>query len=140
MGGGGTMGTLLREKDWTKTELGAIESWDQTLVTMTALVINSTHPMALWWGKDQILIYNDGYIPVAGDRHPAAFGSRASDHWIELGPMLSPLIDDVMKGESVYTEDARLIMHRHGYPEVHPCPIELILGNVLYLVLHSNSK
>jgi hypothetical protein len=118
MGGGGKMGQLLRAKDWTKTELGAVENWDQTLLTMTGLVINSTHPMALWWGSKHILLYNDEYIPVAGVMHPKAFGARAKDNWAELWPQLEPLIKDVMKGESVFKEDALLIMERKGYIEV----------------------
>src|SRR6266496_5309781 len=118
MGGERVMGNLLREKNWNDTELGPIESWDHTLVTMTSLIMTSTHPMSLWWGPNQILLYNDGYLQIAGTKHPHAFGERAREHWLELYPFLDPIIVDVMKGESMYVEDGLLVMHRHGYLEV----------------------
>lgn len=112
------MGKLLREKEWKLTELGPIESWDQILVTMTSLVMTSSQPMSLWWGQNQTLIYNDGYMEIAGSKHPLAFGNPAREHWAELFPMMDPIIADVMKGESIYSEDQLLVMHRHGYVEV----------------------
>jgi hypothetical protein len=117
MGGGSETGKLIHEIDWSKTELGAMDHWNQILTSMTSLVLTSTHPMALWWGQSHILIYNDGYIPVAGNKHPTAFGDTAKRHYDELWPTLEPVIEDVMKGESVYTEDSFLLMQRHGYPE-----------------------
>lgn len=31
-------------------------------------------PIVLWLGEELRLIYNDAYIPVLGDKHPAALG------------------------------------------------------------------
>lgn len=73
--------------------------------------------MSLWLGKDPTLIYNDGYIPVAGGRHPRAFGEKARTFWPELFPELDPFIEEVYNGNSVYCEDAQLIMERNGYTE-----------------------
>jgi len=111
------MGKLLREKDWSKTEFGAMTKWNQTLITMVSLIMSSSHPMSLWLGKDLTLIYNDGYIPIAGARHPQAFGQPARTFWPELFPQLDPLIEDVFQGNGVYSEDAQLIMERNGYTE-----------------------
>jgi hypothetical protein len=30
--------------------------------------------MFIWWGPEQINIYNDAYIPILGARHPRALG------------------------------------------------------------------
>ena len=111
------MGKLLREKDWSQTKFGPMAKWNQTLVTMVSLVMSSSHPMALWLGKDLILLYNDGYIPVVGIRHPHAFGQSARACWTELFPALDPIIEDVFNGNSIYVEDSQLIMERYGYPE-----------------------
>ena len=117
MGGDSVMGKLLREVDWSNTVFGPMSKWNQTMVTMVSLLMSSSHPMSLWLGKDLTLLYNDGYIPVAGGRHPAAFGKSARLCWPELFPALDPFVEDVFKGDSVYSEDSQLIMERNGYPE-----------------------
>lgn len=119
MGGATEMGKLVRQKDWSETELGPLNSWGQTLMTMTSLVMTSNHPMALWWGKNHRVIYNDSYIPVAGKKHPGSLGASGREFWAELYPVIGDLIIDVMNGESIYSEDALLTMERHGYTEVH---------------------
>jgi hypothetical protein len=76
--------------------------------------------MSLWWGPDSVLLYNDGYIPITGELHPAAFGGRAKEHWRELWSYLEPIIENGLKGESIYSEDQCLTMMRNGYLEVIP--------------------
>jgi hypothetical protein len=39
--GGGKMGALLREYDWSRTPLGPIETWPQSLRTTVGLVLQS---------------------------------------------------------------------------------------------------
>ena len=46
--GGGEMGKLIREMDWSKTPLGPIESWPQSLKTSILLTLNSRYPMFVW--------------------------------------------------------------------------------------------
>jgi len=85
---------------------------------MTSLVMTSSSPMALWWGKDHRVIYNDGYIQVAGKKHPDKFGASGGEFWEELFPVIGSLVDEVMDGQSVYSEDQLLLMERSGYLEV----------------------
>ncbi|HEY0458452.1 MAG TPA: hypothetical protein VGC97_04820, partial [Pyrinomonadaceae bacterium] len=47
--GGGEMGARLRETDWSKTPLGAIETWEQSLKTAVRIMLNSRYPMFVWW-------------------------------------------------------------------------------------------
>jgi hypothetical protein len=42
--GGGRMGELIRSTDWTKTPLGPIESWPQSLRTTVSLCLASNFP------------------------------------------------------------------------------------------------
>lgn len=62
-------------KDWAETPLGGAEGWPGTLRTMVHVILSSSMPMAILWGPDAILIYNDRYAEVLGDRHPAALGA-----------------------------------------------------------------
>jgi hypothetical protein len=144
MGGESEMGKMVRKKDWSKTELGPLDSWSETLTAMTSLVMTSSSPMALWWGKNHRVIYNDGYRQVAGKKHPDKFGASGREFWEELFPVIGPIIDDVMGGESVYSEDQLLLMERSGYLEVLSISQRpkrsLISGNVFYMVLHPHSE
>src|SRR5436853_7598851 len=73
--GGGEMGKLIRSIDWSKTPLGPIESWPQSLRTTVSLCLSSNFPIALAWGPQHVQIYNDGYWPICGEKHPWLHGS-----------------------------------------------------------------
>jgi hypothetical protein len=59
--GGGELGKLIRAFDWSKTELGPIESWSPALRTATNIVLQSPLPLVMLRGKHGIMIYNDAY-------------------------------------------------------------------------------
>jgi hypothetical protein len=48
--GGGEMGALTRTFDWSKTALGKLEQWPQSLRTIVNMLLNARSPMFLWWG------------------------------------------------------------------------------------------
>jgi hypothetical protein len=64
--GGGEMGKLIRSMDWSKSPLGPIDSWPQSLRTTVGLCLASNFPIALVWGPNHIQLYNDGYWPICG--------------------------------------------------------------------------
>ncbi|MEI9956165.1 MAG: hypothetical protein WDM90_07660 [Ferruginibacter sp.] len=41
---GGEMGRLTREKDWSKTPLGPVKDWPQSLLTTLSIILNSKFP------------------------------------------------------------------------------------------------
>ena len=41
LAGGGEMGRLMRAKDWSRTPLGALDRWPQSLLTSVSTCINS---------------------------------------------------------------------------------------------------
>jgi signal transduction histidine kinase/ActR/RegA family two-component response regulator len=113
---GGVCGELVRSTDWTKTPLGAPESWPSSLKTTVGILLHSRHPMFLWWGEELVQIYNDGYLPSFGaGKHPAAMGQRGRDCWGEAWPIIGPQIDDVMKhGRASWHEDQLVPVFRNG--------------------------
>jgi len=80
-------------------------------------VLNSRFPMLLMWGPELVMIYNDGYAPILGERHPAALGERLSVVWTDVWADIAPMITDVFAGGSTYDEDLPLVMTRHGFDE-----------------------
>src|ERR1700677_926065 len=76
--GGGEMGALMRGYDWQSTALGSPATWPQPLRTAVRLLLNSGHPMYIWWGPDLLCFYNDAYSQSIGpERHPGSLGRKA---------------------------------------------------------------
>jgi hypothetical protein len=55
LSGGGEMGARMRGFDWSKTSLGPVDSWPQSLRTAVSICLSSRFPMVIWWGPDLIL-------------------------------------------------------------------------------------
>jgi hypothetical protein len=93
----GEMADLVRDFDWAKTPVGAIEDWPELLLNTVNTLLSSRQPMFLWWGKDLIQFYNDAYRPCIGaDKHPSALGRRGQECWAEIWDVIGPLIENVM--------------------------------------------
>ncbi len=90
--GEGALADLIRDKDWSDTPLGAIESWSETLVSTVNLLLLSPFPFALYWGEEHTLVYNDAFRPFLGTKHPAALGSKGEAVWPEAWETVGPLL------------------------------------------------
>ena len=102
---------------WDRTPLGPRSTWPAALRISVDAMLASLHPMCLIWGSERILLYNDGYAPILGSRHPDALGYPTAEVWPELWPDLEPLIEGVFRGESVAFRDQPLTMTRNGFTE-----------------------
>ena len=117
LSGGGRLGALIREHDWTSTSLGPPASWPQSLKTLVGVMLGSKHAMFVAWGPARIMLYNDGYAEILGAKHPGALGRTLTQVWAEVADNLNPLIEEVDAGRSVHMDDIRLVLQRNGYLE-----------------------
>jgi serine phosphatase RsbU (regulator of sigma subunit) len=108
---------MVLEHDWAATDLGPEEHWSQTLRSAVAICLNSQFPMLLMWGPELVMIYNDGYAPILGRRHPEALGGRVPEVWPDVWADIEPMIDDVRAGGGTFVEDMPLVMTRYGFDE-----------------------
>jgi signal transduction histidine kinase len=115
--GGGEMGRLVRSKDWNSTPLGPIESWPQSLRTAVSICLSSNFPISLAWGPQHIQIYNDGYWPICGGKHPHATGQDFSECWASAWPVIGEAFERALSGETSYLENQRMFLDRNGYLE-----------------------
>ncbi|HEY8035820.1 MAG TPA: EAL domain-containing protein [Methylobacter sp.] len=115
--GGGEMGKLVRTKNWSDTPLGPIESWPISLRTAVSLVLNSNFPISLAWGPDHIQIYNDGYWPICGVKHPTSMGQDFSECWASAFPVIGEAFQSALNGTTAFLEDRRMFLDRLGYLE-----------------------
>src|SRR4051794_17189934 len=97
LSGGGEMGARMRAFDWSRSPLGPVADWPQSLRTAVSILLSSRHPMFIWWGPDLVQFYNDGYRPSLGAHmHPQALGQRGAECWTEIWPIIGPQIAGVM--------------------------------------------
>ncbi|WP_205839587.1 PAS domain-containing sensor histidine kinase [Neokomagataea tanensis] len=108
---------LIAEYDWSTSPLGARIAWSDTLRITVDTMLASLHPMCLIWGPKRILLYNDGYAPILGARHPSALGKVTAEVWPELWDDIKPLVDRTFAGKSIAFHDQSLAMTRNGFVE-----------------------
>ena len=110
------MHRLTREFDWSANLLGPVDEWPTQLTTLVNVVLDSNHPMFIWWGPDLIQFYNDAYRTTMGpERHPSALGQPGRECWQEIWPIIGPQIDSIMAGgPSTWHEDQLVPVTRHG--------------------------
>ncbi len=114
--GDGEMAELTRHFDWSKTPIGPIQTWPDTLITTVNMMLATRHPMFLWWGPELIQFYNDSYrSSIREDKHPKALGQRGIECWPEVWPIIGPQIDAVMnRGQSSWHRNQLVPIYRHG--------------------------
>jgi PAS domain S-box-containing protein len=119
LSGGGEMGALMRARDWSATPLGPVELWPQSLRTLVGTILASSIPMVIFWGRDYIQLYNDGYVPIFGHgKHPQALGASGRESWAEVWEYVGPRFDRVMDtAVTSSSEDQLFLLDRRGFIE-----------------------
>ncbi|PSR94531.1 hypothetical protein BD289DRAFT_363365 [Coniella lustricola] len=103
---------------WEETPLGPIEHWPGELRTMSNMVMGSPHPAAMYWGPEHIAIYNEAYLPMAGNKHPKLMGQSYIEAWAEIWDELKPVFDSAWySGQATMKHDDRLFISRNGFLE-----------------------
>jgi signal transduction histidine kinase len=112
------MARRMSELDWSRTPLGPVESWPQSLRTSVSTCLDCAFPIILWWGPELTILYNDEYRPMLGPaKHPAALGERGAKVWAEIWDVIEPMLSQVMeRGQPTRSRDLLLHIDR-GYPE-----------------------
>ena len=116
LAGGGEMGALTRAYDWSASPLGEPGTWPQSLRTAVRILLNTNHPMFIWWGPQLIQFYNDAYRQTMGpERHPSALGQGGRECWAEIWDIIGPQIEQVMSGGGATWHENQLVpVTRHG--------------------------
>jgi PAS domain S-box-containing protein len=113
--GGGEMGERIRAFDWSATTLGPPRDWPQSLRSALSICLHSSFPIAIYWGSDLRLLYNDAWSVIPGPRHPSALGKPAREVWSDIWHVIEPQLEAVMEsGRGFSTQDEYLPMRRFG--------------------------
>ena len=118
LSGGGNLGRLMREYEWANSPLGPPGHWPQSLKSAVSICLGTTFPIAIYWGEELALLYNDAWSTIPGNKHPRALGRPGREVWPEIWDEIGPLFARVRDtGEGVWQQDQLLPMRRHGYTE-----------------------
>jgi len=115
----GEIGELISQFDWSKTCIGNIDDWPESLKINLNNILHSGFPMFLFWGDDFLCFYNKAFRPSLGvnGKHPA-IGKKAIVVWGEIWYFIGPLLQKVMvTHEPVWFEDQLVPFYRNGRVE-----------------------
>jgi len=107
---------LFERVDWAATPLGPRATWSPSLKLAVSMMLASAFPIALRWGADFVLLYNDAYRPILGDKHPWALGRPAREVWWEVWEQIEPVHRAILAAEApaIFAEDMLLRIRRRG--------------------------
>lgn len=119
LAGGGEMGERTRAFDWSKTSVGPVAGWPQSLRIAVRIMLDSRYAMWLGWGPDFTFFYNDAYAHMTlGPKHPWALGRSAREVWSEIWDDIGPRAESVVRtGQATWDEGLLLFLERRGFPE-----------------------
>ena len=148
-----SMSGFIDEVDWSATPLGARETWSPSLGWALDTVLASAIPMALRWGPEFVLIYNDAYRPLLGDKHPWALGRPAREAWSEVWAEIAPAHEAILNAQtrSIVADDIVLRIQRHhsawedahftlGYSALKDATAPTGVGGVLVTALDNTAR
>ena len=115
--GGGEMGSLIRSMDWSKTSLGPVTGWPQSLRTTVSICLASDLPICVIWGQGLVQLYNDAYRVICGNKHPRSMGQNFAECWKEAWPVIGEAHDSALTGNQAFLESQQIFLDRHGYVE-----------------------
>ena len=104
--------------DWAATPLGPVEDWSATLRAAVDLMLNTRFPVTLFWGPERVLVYNEAYTALIGEKHPAALGRPVTEVFPEALDTIGPMMDAVLAGRgATWVQDAPVPLVRNGFLE-----------------------
>jgi signal transduction histidine kinase/CheY-like chemotaxis protein len=113
--GGGAAGDVLRACDWAESALGAPAIWPVSLCAHIRAMLHTRQATCIFWGPEYVNVYNDGFIPLLGEKHPRAMGQSAREVWSDAWPVVGDLLDGVFtRGEAVRFDEMRVPIVRGG--------------------------
>ena len=112
------MGARMRAHNWETTPLGSPSTWPQSLRSALSICLGSSFQIAIYWGPELALLYNDAWSQIPGQKHPWALGRPGREVWPEIWDTIGPLFARALnEGEATLSRDQLLPMHRRGFTE-----------------------
>jgi len=112
--GQGQVRALLRAYDWSDFAHGAPDGWPTLVRRTLEMVLDAPSPMAFLWGEECFYFYNDAYVEVLADKHPAALTRPFWGNWEEIREVFEPILAEAGAGRACRMDDMRFSLRRNG--------------------------
>ena len=100
------MAELTRAHDWAETPVGPTDTWSETLLCAVNVMLGCQFPCVVFWGEAMTQFYNDAYLPLMTEKHPAALGQDARDCWREAWHIIGPQFEATLReGKTTFQEN-----------------------------------
>jgi PAS domain S-box-containing protein len=100
------MAARIRAYNWSRTSLGPIEDWSETLLATVNLMLQSPFPTILSWGPEMVFLYNDAAISTLTAKHPNALGALYCDVFREAWDLVSADLEACLyRGETAVRDN-----------------------------------
>ena len=114
------MAARIRAHSWSKTPLGRVEGWSETLLTTVNLMLHSPFPTILSWGPEMVFLYNDAAISTLTTKHPNALGSLYHDVFHEAWDLVRADLEACLyRGETAVRDNIFIPILINGVLENH---------------------
>jgi PAS domain S-box-containing protein len=121
------MATRIRAYNWSKTPLGPIEDWSETLLATVNLMLHSPFPTILSWGPEMVFLYNDAAISTLTVKHPKALGGLYRDVFHEAWDLVSADLEACLyRGQTAVRDNMFIPILFNGVLEDHYWSYSLI--------------
>ncbi|MGA2806780.1 MAG: PAS domain S-box protein [Terracidiphilus sp.] len=121
------MASRIRERDWSRTPLGPIEEWSETLLATANLMLHSPFPTILSWGPEMVFLYNDAAISTLTVKHPGALGGLYPDVFREAWDLVGADLEACLyRGETAVRDNMFIPILLNGVLEDHYWSYSLI--------------
>jgi len=125
--GNSEMADRIRAFDWSKTPLGPMEEWSETLVATANLMLHSPFPTILSWGQEMVFLYNDAAISTLATKHPDALGRLYRNVFHEAWDLVGGDLEACFyKGETAVRDNMYIPVLINGVLEDHYFSYSLI--------------
>ena len=88
---------LVLDFDWSRSPVGSMSAWPPELTVAVQLAFQNKAPTLVAWGSELTQIYNDAFIAVLRERHPAALGQSVRACWADAWHVTGPIFQSVMR-------------------------------------------
>jgi PAS domain S-box-containing protein len=121
------MAARIRAYNWSKTPLGRVEDWSETLLATVNLMLHSPFPTILSWGPEMVFLYNDAAISTLTAKHPNALGSLYHDVFHEAWDLVKADLEACLyRGETAVRDNMFIPILLNGVLEDHYFSYSLI--------------
>jgi PAS domain S-box-containing protein len=109
---------LFLNYDFATTPLGPKSEWSPILRAYVTMIFADSRGACLYWGPDQIAIYNEGFAVSCEGAHPFLMGHGFAEAFPELSANIDPVFQlATTTGQAVSVDNIQLFVNRNNYLE-----------------------